>query len=451
MVTVGDFEIEGVLGEGGSAIVYAARRRRGVGGGASAGSGGGVTSEGGVASDAAPTLDRGEELALKVLRPELLLSERESAAFLEEAHRAQRVRHPSLVEIQEAGMLPDGRPYLVMPRIRGECLAERVKRGPFAVESALRLFRGLAEAIETLHAAGLVHRDIKPENVFVEGAEARLVLLDLGIARDIDAPASTTTQAGLVRGTPAYMAPERFFGTRASALTDTYEAAVLLYVMLTGRLPWEQAQEARGRMSPRDPRTLVTMAEPLAGALLRALSIDDRARQQGIRELVEELEHAAISTADTTVAPVLGGATPPAPTLPSPGAVRGRGAVIALSAPPPAGDFATQDTVALSTGRAPRKGRGWGARGGGGVAAGGGGGGRGDVRDAARAGRGRGSRSGGGGELERGAGERGVCGGGRNRERGGGRDGGERGGERNGRAGRRNRRRGGERERAGER
>jgi serine/threonine protein kinase len=323
---LGDFEIDGVLGEGGSAIVYAARRD-------------------------------GDELALKVLRPELLLSEREVGSFLAEAHRAQRVAHPSLVEIRDAGVLPDGRPYLAMPRLRGECLAERVARGPMDLASALRLFHGLSGAVSALHAAGLVHRDIKPENMFVVGGEEEhLVLLDLGIARDIDAPASTTTQAGLVRGTPAYMAPERFFGARASTLTDTYEAAVTLYVMLTGRLPWDHAQEARGRMSPRDPRSLVPLPEPVAKALLRALSVDETARPEGVRALHDELEQAAVSTADTQLLVASSSAMPAQNTPPA----------RAISIRPPEGttltsasnarDLGTQDTVALSTGRSRRRG-----------------------------------------------------------------------------------------------
>jgi predicted Ser/Thr protein kinase len=326
---LGDFEIEGVLGEGGSGIVYAARRD-------------------------------GEEVALKVLRPELTLSEREVDAFLAEAQRAQRVTHPSLVEIRGAGVLPDGRPYLAMPRLHGECLAARVARGPIELERALRLFEGIVGAVSALHTAGLVHRDIKPENLFVVGdGDEHLVLLDLGIARDIDAPASTTTQAGLVRGTPAYMAPERFFGARASTLTDTYEAAVTLYVMLTGRLPWD-AQDARGRMSPRDPRTVVALPEPVAKALLRALAIDETARPGSVRALHDELEQAAISTADTKLLVVSSGAPLDAASRPV--------SAKAISIRPPdrttlpsagrlaASDLATQDTVALSTGRVRRRG-----------------------------------------------------------------------------------------------
>src|SRR5262249_41832980 len=134
----GDFTIERILGEGGSGIVYAARRGA-------------------------------EDLALKVLRPDLALSEREITAFVAEAHRAQRVTHSSLLPILDAGILPDGRPYLAMPRLKGESLAERIKRGPMPFGKALRLFRGLAGAVQTLHEAGLIHRDIKPENVFVVG------------------------------------------------------------------------------------------------------------------------------------------------------------------------------------------------------------------------------------------------------------------------------------------
>jgi serine/threonine-protein kinase len=293
---LGDFTVVAQLGEGGSGVVYAVTRQ-------------------------------GAALALKVLRPDLELSTREMKAFLAEAERMRRVAHPSLVPVIDAGTLPDGRPFLAMPHLRGESLAQRLTRGALPLLHALALFDGLAAAVATLHAAGLVHRDIKPENIFLLEGGDRLVLLDLGIAREIDAPASTTTQAGMVRGTPAYMAPERFFGSPASVGTDLYELAVVLYLMLVGRLPWDSVHDAKGRMFPRRPADAgVQIPEPLAQALIDALSTNADLRPASVPAFVERIRRAMdeqeVATAPTLLAVLNSPSTPPARA--------------ALTAPPPA-------------------------------------------------------------------------------------------------------------------
>ena len=142
---------------------------------------------------------------------------------------------------------------LRMPRLRGQTLAARLARGPLSLAAARRLFASLASAVEALHQAGLVHRDIKPENVFVDESDEHAVLLDLGIAREEAGGPATTTREGRVRGTPAYMAPERFFGARASRSSDIYELAVVFFAMLTGALPWDDPTDAAGRLVPRSP------------------------------------------------------------------------------------------------------------------------------------------------------------------------------------------------------
>lgn len=119
---------------------------------------------------------------------------------------------------------PDGRTYLAMERLEGETLAAVLARGPLPVARALAVFEELCGAVDALHDRGLIHRDLKPENVFVV-ADRHAVLLDFGIAKELAAPASTTTMDGAVRGTPAYMAPEHFFGQPAGVATDLHELA----------------------------------------------------------------------------------------------------------------------------------------------------------------------------------------------------------------------------------
>jgi eukaryotic-like serine/threonine-protein kinase len=285
---LGEFHIEGILGEGGSGTVYAA------------------TFHGGA-------------VALKVLRPELSLSDRERKRFLEESARMRRVEHAGLVAMMGEGVLDDGRPYICMPRLEGETLASRLVRGPLPLEIGLAVFQVMAEAVSTLHAAGLIHRDIKPENIFLQGAAGpsqtpRPVLLDLGIARDVTEADSTTTVAGQVRGTPAYMAPERFFGSPATVRSDVYELAVTLYMMLVGRRPWESAQDAAARLAPIHPRDAgVDVPPDLVTVLLRALSTRPEVRPASAREFGAAVRAAAVPRASSDRAPTETLATVPPP------------------------------------------------------------------------------------------------------------------------------------------
>jgi len=253
--------VTGVLGQGGSGVVYDATwgPRR---------------------------------VALKVLHSSLVGTGKARSQFLAEAQRLQSITHPSVVKVLAVGELPDGQPYLAMERLEGETLASVIARGALGFTRALELFTELCHAVAALHEQGLVHRDLKPENVFVvENKHA--VLLDFGIAKGLDAPASTTTQEGNVRGTPAYMAPERFFGGAAGVATDIYELAVVLYMMLAGRLPWDEVADPETRLSP---RPLVDLAPGVPDALdievRRALSTRAQNRPSSALALLEAVRAA---------------------------------------------------------------------------------------------------------------------------------------------------------------
>ncbi len=264
--SLGEFRIHAVLGEGGSGVVYDATwgPRR---------------------------------VALKVLHPSLIGTGRERAQFLIEAHRLQQIMHPSVVKVLAVGQLPDGRPYLAMERLEGETLASVLARGALPLARALEMFGDLCAAVHALHEQGLVHRDLKPENVFVVAAK-HAVLLDFGIAKDLDAPASTTTQEGNVRGTPAYMAPERFFGQPAGLPTDIYELALVLYTMLAGRLPWDDVADPEARLQPRSLCELADVPEALDVEIRRALSTRAQNRPSSAVALLEAVRVAASEAAN---------------------------------------------------------------------------------------------------------------------------------------------------------
>ena len=258
---LGDFRISNVLGQGGSGTVYDAQwgPRR---------------------------------VALKVLHADLVSGERGRAQFLAEAKRLQAISHPSVVKVLAVGELPDGRPYLAMERLEGEPLASVLARGAMSLTDALGLFGELCAAVAALHDQGLVHRDLKPENVFVvDGAHA--VLLDFGIAKELEAPPGTTTSDGGVRGTPAYMAPERFFGQPAGIATDVYELAVTLYAMLAGRLPWDDVGDPEARLAPRPLVEVASVSSELDVEIRRAMSTRAQNRPTSALALLEAVRVAA--------------------------------------------------------------------------------------------------------------------------------------------------------------
>jgi eukaryotic-like serine/threonine-protein kinase len=263
--SLGEFRVSAVLGHGGSGIVYDAwwGPRR---------------------------------VAVKVLHPTLAGTPRLKGQFLSEARRLQLITHPAVVKVLGAGELPDGRPYLAMEHLAGETLASVLARGALPIGQALSLFGELCGAVAALHAQGLVHRDLKPENVFIVGGE-HAVLLDFGIAKELEAPASTTTQDGHVRGTPAYMAPERFFGQAAGVATDVYELALVLYAMLAGRLPWDDLADPEARLSP---KPLAGVPGELDVTIRRALSSRAQNRPASATALLQLVQAVA---GDASAAP----------------------------------------------------------------------------------------------------------------------------------------------------
>jgi serine/threonine-protein kinase len=156
--------------------------------------------------------------------------------FLAEAALGRRLDHPDIVRILDAGAATDAL-WLAMEAVPGGSLA-RYTRAPRLLPEplVLRLGARVAGALAHAHAAGVVHRDVKPSNVLVHWPTDTVKLADFGVARLADA---AQTRTGLVMGSPAYMAPEQLAGAPASPAADLYALGVMLFELLTGRLPFD--------------------------------------------------------------------------------------------------------------------------------------------------------------------------------------------------------------------
>ncbi|MEZ4224987.1 MAG: serine/threonine-protein kinase [Polyangiaceae bacterium] len=205
------YEIQGVLGEGGMGTVYQVRHR---------------------------TL--GRSLALKALRRDLAEDPELAPRFIQEAKAAARVTHPHVVQITDFGTLPHGEPYFVMELVEGMPLGRLLREaGPLGPGRCANISRQIAEALAAAHACGVIHRDLKPDNVqVVEAPTGDIVkVLDFGLAKV--AGASRFTRKGMVFGTPHYMSPEQAAGDAVDHRVDIYALGVVMYELLTGRVPFE--------------------------------------------------------------------------------------------------------------------------------------------------------------------------------------------------------------------
>ncbi|HEX6669837.1 MAG TPA: protein kinase [Gemmatimonadales bacterium] len=240
-------------------------------------------------------------VALKLLHAELGLS-RAPQRFRREIKTAARLHHPHICAVFDSGEIPGAgsqppRLWFTMPFVRGESLRERLRReGVLPVEEALRITREAAAALQYAHTEGVIHRDIKPENILLAHHGATLVA-DFGVARTVDAREEQhLTVAGLVVGTPAYMAPEQATGDReVDARADQYALAVTCYEMLTGEPPFTSRTPA-GIIATRlrEPTPSARAVRPevppaLDGALRRALSLEPGDRFDSVAEFARAL------------------------------------------------------------------------------------------------------------------------------------------------------------------
>jgi len=243
------YDIVRLLGRGGMGAVYLAREK---------------------------ALERA--VAIKVLPPETATDADTRERFRREARVAAKLTHPNIVPLHTFGDA-EGMLYFVMGYVKGESLAERMRReGKLPEEDVRRILAEVADALHYAHKQGVVHRDIKPDNILIDDESGRPMLTDFGVAK-ARASGATLTEAGAVVGTPYYMSPEQASGARdIDGRSDLYSLGVMGYQMLAGRLPFEgeSFQDVIVQHVTQEPAPLAALVPDvppdLAAAVMRCLA-----------------------------------------------------------------------------------------------------------------------------------------------------------------------------------
>lgn len=177
---------------------------------------------------------------MKVLHPHIASDPLRVKRFQREAQAAFRLDHPAIVQLCEFGRDETHGPFIVMEELRGENLVERTSRAPLNATQTIQVFEQILSALAHAHENGIVHRDLKAENVVVHEGEDGLVakVCDFGMVKMLHEEGTAITAEGLVCGTPEYMSPEQARGEELDGRADIYALGCLLFLVLTGRLPF---------------------------------------------------------------------------------------------------------------------------------------------------------------------------------------------------------------------
>jgi len=194
--------------------------------------------------------DMNRYVAIKILHSRYLSRNDLVSRFRREARAMSQLSHPNTARVFLYGQLDDGACYFVMEHLVGRNLAKMVRaEGEMTPERAIRIMVQVCGALEEAHQAGIVHRDLKPENVFVTvqgGIRDFPKVLDFGLAkvteRQMRPGSMVLTQQGMVFGTPEFMSPEQAHGKTLDARSDIYSLGIILYELLTGKLPFDAKQ-----------------------------------------------------------------------------------------------------------------------------------------------------------------------------------------------------------------
>ncbi len=270
---IGPYRIKRLLGEGGMGAVFLAER-----------------------------VDLGNQVAIKVLR-DAHLSPARLRRFAAEQRTLAQLNHPSIARLYDANTHTDGTPWFVMEYVDGAPLDQYCAGHKCSIEERLKLFRTVCEAVDYAHQHGVVHRDLKPSNILVK-PDGSVRLLDFGIAQRHggDGGILDRTRTGLRLLTPAYAAPEQIRGDPTGIYTDVYALGVILYRLLTSRLPYDLSSksplEAAAAIATETPKKPSFYAETgtaswadLDVLVLRAMHKEAQRRYPSVASLIGDIDH----------------------------------------------------------------------------------------------------------------------------------------------------------------
>ncbi len=279
------YEVRGILGEGGMGLVYEGRH-----------------------------IGLGRKVAIKVLHAEFQDEDHASQRFMQEAQIAGSLGHPNICDVTDIGVTEDDLPYMVMPLLEGQTLAEAMEACDegFPAARAVDIVSQVLSALQPAHEAGIVHRDLKPENIFLTRAGDRqdfVKVLDFGISKIVGGSSSSLkqlTSTGMVVGTPYYMAPEQASGEKdLDPRVDIYAVGALLYELLTGRTPHladnynEIIVKIVNQTPPRPREVQPDLPASLEAVVWKALSKDREARYASVSEFRQALQDAGTGVSTT--------------------------------------------------------------------------------------------------------------------------------------------------------
>ena len=283
MIIRGKYEIFEKIGTGGMATVYRARH-----------------------------LAFGEIVAIKLVGPKLAHDADFLKRFRTEAVVTRKLQHPNAVRVEDLDTTEDGRPFIVMEFVNGRSLREVIRtEGALPLPRAVAIARQACSALAAAHAIGITHRDIKPDNILLAPSPGGDIVkvLDFGIAKVKEGSFDTgegytPTQTGMVMGTPQYISPEQAMGKRGAEVdgrSDLYSLGVVLYEMVTGRLPFS-SDTAMGMIlhhlqtaptPPQIARADLSIPGPLSDLLMRALQKERDRRFASADEMLDALDSVA--------------------------------------------------------------------------------------------------------------------------------------------------------------
>ncbi len=271
----GKYRIDQALAQGGMAILYLAHQ-----------------------------INMDRTVIVKVMHSSLMHRKDAIERFKRESKLVARLQHPNIVAVYDFGFKNGKQPFLVMEYIRGGSLAQKLESGTLDLPTAGRIMLQMCSGLEEAHQQGIIHRDLKPDNILLQDKVERpdwVKIVDFGIAHLIDSnPKNRLTRAGIVIGTPEYMAPEQFTGKALDERTDIYALGLIYFEMLAGGVPFQSDEYellmARRLMEQAPPisdfRKDVVPGSGIDQVIAKCLTHDPNQRFQSVGEMRKAVNQA---------------------------------------------------------------------------------------------------------------------------------------------------------------